>query len=310
LHRAARSALLLRAGAFLLLAAPLLASALACWMTNPGGLSDEEMEWTEDAERAAYWATQYAYQTATAQAQGAPQGAPQGPTKAVTQPPPAGGSSNTAGDLRTVGFRNSGSQAYTVQVHEYTPLNATAPAAASNASTAVFPGSTGYLSLPMGTYTWCYWWEIGDVNGDGQMDYVHALDTRPVLLDASDSASTTNAETVELSAPPGMGEVAGVCGQELDLRPYITASQHVDNYYYGGSKIGLAHDTDYVVLRGPITVRYYFRHRLQDGDPWITTEPETVVIRAGETHEFYLQERYGEHPGDWDLFVEMISVDG
>ena len=125
------------------------------------------------------------------------------------------------GPLKPVGFVNHGTVAATVQVWTYIPLRSDMPSVASNASTVSFPptapglwpNSSRFLSLPLGTYTWCYSWELGDVNNDGMMDYAHAIDTRPVVLDETDSDDMDQAEQVDMSAPPGSGELPGLCGQ-------------------------------------------------------------------------------------------------
>jgi hypothetical protein len=63
----------------------------------------------------------------------------------------------------------------------------------------------------LGTYTWCYHWELGDQNGDGNIDYAHTIDGRSVILDASDSDDLDFAETVSLSAPTVAGDLPGTC---------------------------------------------------------------------------------------------------
>jgi hypothetical protein len=70
---------------------------------------------------------------------------------------------------------------------------------------------SSYLSLSLGTYTWCYWWELGDINNDGMIEYAHALDGRSVLLDGSDSDTLEFAETVTLGAPTMAGDIPGKC---------------------------------------------------------------------------------------------------
>jgi len=134
---------------------------------------------------------------------------------------------------RPVRFTNSGTHPYTVQVETYAAADGTA-SLPSDASTAVFPGSSGYLSLPLGTYTWCYYWDIGDVNGDNVTDYHHAIDARPVVLDANDSDALEFAETVNLAAPPASGEEEGPCAnagssnQTLSTA-YPTATREIEN---------------------------------------------------------------------------------
>ena len=138
---------------------------------------------------------------------------------------PAGGKAETGRihgsdqPLKPVRFRNLGSTAYTVSPWSYVPLDPNASAARSEASTVVFPGGSNpsaSLDLPLGTYTWCYHWELGDTDGDGMIDYAHALDGRPVMLDQNDSDDSDLAETVDLSAPTLAGEMPGRCGEAAD----------------------------------------------------------------------------------------------
>jgi hypothetical protein len=123
------------------------------------------------------------------------------------------GGGNDSGLLKPVGFINIGATAATVMAWTYFPLNSEVPAIPSDASTVAFPGGnpSSHLSLPMGTYTWCYHWELGDVNDDGMIEYAHAIDNRVVILDPSDTDDMDLAEEVVLSVPPGMNEFPGVC---------------------------------------------------------------------------------------------------
>jgi len=222
------------------------------------------------------------------------------------------------GNLKPVCFLNTGTTAATVMAWTYIPLNTEAPAMPADASTVATPGgnSSSCLSLPLGTYSWCYHWEQGDINGDGMIDYAHAFNLQTVVLDESDSDDLDLAEKVSLSSPPGIGEQPGLCDLNsrivLDIRPYIFESQHIDKYYFGYSMIALAHNEDYVTLKGPITVDYYFHHC--DAAPCTTqliVEPSVrVIIQAGETYKFYLEDTIGEHLGNWDLFIQLISIEG
>jgi predicted small lipoprotein YifL len=118
--------------------------------------------------------------------------------------------------MKPVGFFNSGTIAFTVQAQTYIPPGETNPTTPSDASTVAFPGggnSSSYLSLPLGTYTWCYWWDVGDINNDSYLEYFHAYDTRPFLLDENSSDDPELARVVTLSAPPGSGELPGTCNQ-------------------------------------------------------------------------------------------------
>lgn len=126
---------------------------------------------------------------------------------------------NPVGNLKPVGFVNRGSIATTVTAETFIPLGANKAATPSDASTIAFPptapgvwpNSSRFLLLPLGTYTWCYHWELGDINNDQMIEYAHAIDNRPVLLDVSDSDDLDKAEQVDLSAPPGSGELPGRC---------------------------------------------------------------------------------------------------
>lgn len=115
---------------------------------------------------------------------------------------------------KPVGFINMGTIAYTVQAETYIPLGQTSPATPSDASTvamALDRNSSSYLGLPMGTYTWCYWWDVGDINNDSYLEYYHAYDTRPLLLDENSSTEPEMAPVVTLTAPPSSGELPGRC---------------------------------------------------------------------------------------------------
>ena len=233
-------------------------------------------------------------------------------------PAASAGTGESAGGeqpLKPVCFLNTGAHPATVMPWTFIPLNTESPALPSNASTVAFPGgnTSACLSLPLGTYTWCYHWELGDLNDDNMIEYAHAFNAPRVVLDESDTDDLDLAEKVTLSPTAGTGEQTGVCDLNsrivLDIRPYIVESQHPDQFRYGYSSIALAHNEDYVTLKGPITVSYYFHHC--DAAPCTTpliVEPSVrVVIPAGETHKFYLEDTVGEHLGNWDLFITLIS---
>lgn len=233
---------------------------------------------------------------------------PKKPT--LPHPLPTTPSGSSSGTLKPVNFRNLGSVPYTVSAWTYVPLDPAAVSIPSNASTVAVPGgnTSSSLSLPLGTYTWCYWWELGDINDDGMIEYAHALDERPVTLDQADTDDMTLAETVDLAAPAGIGMSFGLCGQ--DISGFVVDQLHVDRN--SGAYIGLAHDTDYVTLRGPITIICWYIHApvdIVEGVPTEKTAPELVIIPAGETRTFELVERRGDHPGDWNLYIWLVSVD-
>ena len=247
---------------------------------------------------------------------GGDQAAPGDPTSAPALPVvPGGGGSGLP--LKPVGFRNLGTVAYTVSAWTYVPLDPADPSIPSNASTVAVPGgnTSSSLSLPLGTYTWCYWWELGDINEDGMIEYAHALDERPVTLDQADSDDVSLAETVDLAAPAETGISFGLCG--LDFSQFVVNQLHADQI--NGALITMAHDTDYITLRGPITISYWYIHVAEGigpevgigpGVPTVTTVPVIVVIPAGGTKTYELVERRGDHPGDWNMYIWLISVDG
>ncbi len=72
-------------------------------------------------------------------------------------------------------FTNNGFDAVTVVVETYEPAPGYS-AAKPAASTVVYPesNSSAYLELPLGTYTFCYYWQLDqDVNNDDYFDYHH-----------------------------------------------------------------------------------------------------------------------------------------
>jgi len=136
---------------------------------------------------------------------------------------PAAGSSTSSGgegDLKPVGFVNYGEFNATVRAWTYLPLGETEarpPSAASTTSTAnsgsgTWPNTSRFISVPMGTYSWCIDWEEGDLDEDGQMDYFHYIEEGPTLLDENDSDDLNFAEEVAISAPPSTAPVSkGKC---------------------------------------------------------------------------------------------------
>jgi len=130
----------------------------------------------------------------------------------------------SSGDLKPVGFVNYGEIDATVRAYSYIPLGETNPVPAPAASTVssantgsgTWPNTSRFISVPMGTYSWCIDWEEGDLDDDGQIDYFHYIGEGPTLLDENDSDELDKAEEVAISAPPATAPVfAGKC-QVLD----------------------------------------------------------------------------------------------
>jgi hypothetical protein len=215
------------------------------------------------------------------------------------------------GPLKPVHFDNLGSVAVTISPWTYTPPGGIPVSTGPNPSTVAFPGGnpSSYLSLPFGTYTWCYSWELGDINNDSMIEYAHALDERPVTLDESSSDELEFAVQVSLVAPADTGILYGRCG--LDFTPFVVEKYHVDTI--NGAFMNMGHDGDSVTLKGPITFVYWYKHAPQEmfaGMEGIeTTYPETVVIPAGETWTFTHVDGHDEHPGDWNAYFWLISMD-
>ena len=152
----------------------------------------------------------------------------------------SGGESSTgsiSGDLKPVGFVNYGEIDATVRAYSYIPLGETNPVPAPAASTVssaktgsgTWPNTSRFISVPMGTYSWCIDWEEGDLDDDGQIDYFYYIEEGPTLLDENDSDDLDKAEEVAISAPPAtVPAFAGKCpvldnscvGQPQETRIY------------------------------------------------------------------------------------------
>ena len=104
----------------------------------------------------------------------------------------------------------------TVVVESYTPAQGYSPAI-STASTVVFPesNSSGYLNLPLGTYTFCYYWELDeDFNNDGMMDYHHKV-SGPATLNVNSNDSPESAIRVTLNPDSNVSNPNGKCSENL-----------------------------------------------------------------------------------------------
>jgi hypothetical protein len=125
---------------------------------------------------------------------------------------------------KPVGFVNYGTFDATVRAATYTPLGALEPQipppSASTVSTAkppsgTWPNTSRFITVPLGSYTWCIDWEEGDVDEDGSFDYYHYYTEEPTLLDYDDSDELEFAQEVAISAPPDMAPIyEGKCGMD------------------------------------------------------------------------------------------------
>lgn len=149
------------------------------------------------------------------------------PSSSAPAAPGVGGetSTKTTGLLKPVGFVNYGSYNATVRAWTYNPLGETeyqTPSAASTVSSAntgsgTWPNTSRFLTLPMGTYTWCIDWDTEeDADEDGYFDTYHYIHADPTVLDENDSDKLEFAEEVAISAPPSNSPVEkGKCGQPV-----------------------------------------------------------------------------------------------
>lgn len=152
---------------------------------------------------------------------------------------------------RPVMFHNTGTLAYTVRPRSYIKPDGISGAPV-NASTAVFPGgSSGSLTLPLGTYTWCYDWDMGDIDGDGRVDYLHTLDNRAVTLTAASSDSLDAAVIVDLAAPATGGAYMGKCAPVEQLEtatPAPVIEEPVIKKYYPEAPVTYTGDIEAVAM--------------------------------------------------------------
>ena len=108
---------------------------------------------------------------------------------------------------RSVGFLNHGPYDAVIRAWTYVPRSSDTlapPPAASTVSFApgapAWPNPGRFLSLPMGTYTFCIDWTTDlDEDGDGFFDYYHYVDDRPVTLDENDPIPLDLVEQVDIN---------------------------------------------------------------------------------------------------------------
>ena len=129
-----------------------------------------------------------------------------------------------SGPLRPVGFVNHGVRNAVVRAWTWLPTGANEPAPPSRASTVsaapdtpgLWPNSSRFLSLPLGTYTWCIDWEMPDEDEDGYFDYYHFIDERPVTLTEDDPVELDLARQVDITVPPNAAPIyPGKCAEHV-----------------------------------------------------------------------------------------------
>ena len=125
------------------------------------------------------------------------------------------------GVFKPVGFVNRGTLDATVMPCTWTPLGSDAQVSPPSVSTVatnpaapgLWPNPSRFLSLPLGTYTWCIQYEDGDLDGDGYIDYLYFVNTPKVTLSADDPDELEFARQVDFTAPPRAGTeiFSGIC---------------------------------------------------------------------------------------------------
>jgi hypothetical protein len=153
---------------------------------------------------------------------------------------PGEGSNEGSGDLtlKPVGFVNYGSVSATVSPWIYIPLGGNEPQTPPDVSTVSsaqggggdWPNSSRFISVPLGTYTWCIEWEEDDQDGDGYFDYYHYFEEGPTVLDENDSDDLDLAEEVLISTPPANAPIYdGKCGETGTTKSNGTYIGYVEN---------------------------------------------------------------------------------
>ncbi|MBN2500138.1 MAG: hypothetical protein JXB38_05175 [Anaerolineales bacterium] len=129
--------------------------------------------------------------------------------------------------LKPLRFDNNGFDAVTVKVETYTPAEGYSPTKPT-ASTVVFPegNPSARLELPLGTYTFCYEWELDeDYNNDDYIDYHHKT-TRATTLNVNSSDNPESAISVILSPDSNVSNPNGKCGETvLETNGHLTPEE-------------------------------------------------------------------------------------
>jgi hypothetical protein len=172
-----------------------------------------------------------------------------------SEAPPAGSDETLPPNIyKPVRFTNHGSVGVTVVVESYIPNPQVQPAPRSDASTVVTPitNSSAYLSLPQGTYTFCYYWELeGDEDDDGYFDYAHKV-TGELSLNQNSPDEVDLAPSVALS-PETNSSPNGRCGEGGNISADGLTPQELSNQgtfqYSFVCTIELSQDSNIITFR-------------------------------------------------------------
>jgi hypothetical protein len=208
--------------------------------------------------------------------------------------------------LRPLRFSNNGFEPVTVVVETYEPAPGYSPNK-PNVSTVVFPESnpSAYMELPLGTYTFCYYWQLDeDYNNDDYFDYHHRM-TSSVTLNVNSSEDPQSANAVTLSPDSEVSNPNGKCGEApaqnqntSGLTPEEQANAGTHNYLITCTGIEWCEgESDILTLQtvfssGGVTIT----EMSNDGDP--------QYFAAAGINTYSWTNSYG------DVFILIFTMDG
>jgi hypothetical protein len=175
------------------------------------------------------------------------------PTPTIGEESEIGGSGII--EKRPVRFTNNGFEPVTVIVESYEPAPGLSPEIPAG-STVVSPetNSSASLELPLGTYTFCYYWQLDqDYDNDDYFDYHHRV-TTAYSLNENSSKDIQSSVTVTLNPESNISNPNGKCGEviaenNMNLTPEEQANQGVHTcslYYHAPDVEWLDGETDTV----------------------------------------------------------------
>ena len=147
------------------------------------------------------------------------------------QQPAANASPDPSGNdgeeiLKPVRFTNNGFEPVTVVIETYEPA-AGENHARSSASVVVDPdsNSSAYMDLPIGTYTFCYYWQLDeDYNDDDYFDYHHRI-TKAITINQNSSDNPESATVVTLNPDSAVSNPNGRCGENIEQPSGLSAEE-------------------------------------------------------------------------------------